>query len=176
MILRQWISDIQGVAAAESALIFPVLLTILLGVFDMGNAVLANQKTIRASQVTADLITRLREVTNVDIEEAVDAGRLALTPLETAQYGVDIISIRFDENADAEIVWRETRNMNPVQNVLSNVSALATPNDGVVMVASQYNFEPVFAGFVIDTVPMQELAFTRGRLSSVVCQSGAPGC
>lgn len=175
-VVKNWIENTEGVAAAEAALIFPLLLTILLGVFDMGNAVLANQKTIRASQVTGDLITRMREVTNNDINEAIEAGRLALMPMPTDQYGVDIVSIRFDEDAQGEIVWRETQNMSPMDDVLSKVSALATPNEGVVVVASEYNFEPVFTGFVINAVPMQEIAFTRGRLSPVVCQQGAPGC
>lgn len=176
MFLTRWIKDTKGVAATEAALIFPILLTILLGVFDMGNAVLSNQKTIRASQVTADLITRMREVTSNDIDEAIEAGRLALMPFDTGEYGIDIVSIRFDEDSTPEIVWRETQNMSPVNTVLSDVNALATPNDGVVVVAAQYNFEPVFAGFIIDSIPMQEVAFMRGRLSSVVCQEGAPGC
>ena len=173
---RYWKNDTHAHAAAEAALIFPVLMTMLLGVFDVGNAILANQKTIRASQVTADLITRAREVVDADIDEAIEAGRLALTPLPITEYGVDIISIRFDEDAMPEIVWRETRNMSALDNILDNVAALAAPNEGVVVVAANYNFTPLFAGFVIDRVAMQELAFARGRLSSVVCKEGEPGC
>ena len=43
----------DGMAAVEAAYIFPILLTMMLGVFDLGNGIIANQKTIRASQVTA---------------------------------------------------------------------------------------------------------------------------
>lgn len=175
-LIKRWIEDKTGLAATEAALIFPVLLTILLGVFDVGNAILADQKTIRASQVTADLVTRLREVSGSDVEEAIKAGQLALMPFQGSDYGVDIVSIRFDENANAEIVWRETRNMSPIDTVLSDVSALAAPNDGVVVVSSQYDFEPTFAGFVMNSVMMQEVAFARGRLSAVVCREGAAGC
>ncbi|MEZ5919361.1 MAG: hypothetical protein R3D66_05490 [Alphaproteobacteria bacterium] len=46
-----------------------------------GNAILANQKAIRSSQVVADLITRARSVNSTDIDEAVEAGRLAFEPL-----------------------------------------------------------------------------------------------
>ena len=158
----------DAVAAVESALIFPVLLTLLLGVFDMGNAILANQKAIRASQVVADLVTREREVSDADIDEAVEAGQLAFEPLESGSYGVDIVSIRFDDDANPEIVWRETQNMSAVASVLTDVASLAEAGGGVVVVNVEYLFEPIFAGFVVNLVPMQETAFARGRKSAVV--------
>ncbi len=171
-----WIKNQDGHAGMEAALIFPVLMTLLLGVFDVGNAILANQKTIRASQVTADLVARMREVHNQDVREAVNAGRLALSPLDTRGYGVDIVSVRFDDSAIPEIVWRETKGMSPVDNVLDTLDGLAVAGEGVVVVTSHYNFTPVFAGFIINEVDMQEVAFARGRLSPVVCRQGAPLC
>lgn len=165
---KDWRSGEDGLAAVEAALIFPILLVLLLGVFDMGNGILANQKAIRASQVVADLITRTRSVSEADINEAIEAGQLAFETLISDTYGVDIISIRFDDDANPEIAWRETRGMAPAADVLSRVESLAEPNNGVVMVVVRYMFEPLFSGFVINEIPMQEVAFARGRKSSVV--------
>ncbi len=165
---KRWSREECGVAAAEAALIFPILMTLLLGTFDMGNGILSNQKTIRASQVTADLITRDQTVTVSEIDDAIRAGELAFTPFPTTTFGVDIVSISFDNNAAPQIVWRETRNMAPNPDVLNDVAALAEAGSGVVVVAVQYLFEPVFAGFVVDQIPMQEIAFARGRKSAVV--------
>lgn len=165
---KKWISQTDGVAAAEAALVFPVMLVLLLGVFDVGNGILANQKTIRASQVVADLITRERVVNTGMIDEAINAGELAFQPMATGSYGVDIVSIRFDEDAEPEIVWRETLNMEADANVLERTASLADPNNGVVVVIAQYLYEPVFAGFVSETILMQEVAFARGRRSAVV--------
>lgn len=163
-----WWHDEQGVAAAEFGLVFPLLLVLLLGVFDMGNGILAAQKNIRASQVTADLITRNRTVDNTDINEAIEAGELALQPFETDTYGVDVVSIRFDDDASPEIVWQVTRgNITPTTD-LSVVDALAEANSGVVMVRTQYQFQPVFGGFLIGNIDLQERAFSRGRRSAVV--------
>ncbi|HBR68484.1 MAG TPA: hypothetical protein DEA55_03815 [Rhodospirillaceae bacterium] len=167
-VCTRWSREECGVAAAEAALIFPILMTLLLGTFDMGNGILSNQKTIRASQVTADLITRDQTVTATDLEEAVRAGELALTPFPTGSYGVDIVSISFDNNAVPQIVWRETRNMTPNPDVLNDVAALAEAGSGVVVVSVKYLFEPVFAGFIVDQIPMQEIAFARGRKSAIV--------
>ena len=165
---RSWLKDEDGMAAVEAALVFPVLLTLLLGTFDLGNGILANQKAIRASQVVADLITRNSTVDDAMVTDSIKAGELAFDPLDTSKFGVDIISVRFDEDGDPLIEWRETQNMTPLNNVEGRVASLADDNSGVVVVAVEYLFEPVFAGFVVNNIPMQEIAFAKGRKSSVV--------
>lgn len=165
----RWIRETEAVATVEATLVFPILLTILLGTFDMGNGLLANQKVIRASQIVADLVTRNMTVSEEELEEAIMAGGLAFEPLDSSTYGVDIVSIRFDDDAEPEIVWRETSTgMTPNQNVLADVESLAEADNGVVVVTVGYVFEPVFAGFLLDTMPMRETAFARGRRSAVV--------
>lgn len=166
--LNQWRDDVSGLAAVEAAFIFPILLTMLLGLYEVGNALLANQKTIRASQVVADLVTRSNVVSNSDIDEAVQAGRLAFQPISADSFGVDIVSVRFDDDENASIVWRETRNMTAIANILDSVEALAEPGGGVVVVSTHYDFEPMFAGFITDQFTMSERAFARGRRGAIV--------
>jgi Flp pilus assembly protein TadG len=168
VLFKSWWRGQDALAATEAAMIFPIMLTLLLGVLDIGNGILANQKTIRASQVVADLIARNSMVNATDITEAIEAGRLAYEPIDTSSYGVDIISMRFTEDEEVEIVWRQTQNMAPIADPAGAVESLAAPNEGVVMVAVQYRYEPIFAGFVAHEIDMQERAFSRGRKSAVV--------
>tara|TARA_R110002072_G_scaffold165852_1_gene319091 strand:+ start:1379 stop:1906 length:528 start_codon:yes stop_codon:yes gene_type:complete len=166
-IFKSWKDGEEGMAAVEAAMVFPIMVVMLLGVFDLGNAILTNQKALRASQVVADLIARNGVVSDQDIDDAIEAGRLAFEPLDSSSYGVDIISIRFDEDENSEIVWRETMNMSGVANPLGDVDALKDVDEGVVMVAVHYDFEPKFAKFLND-ISMNEVAFSRGRRSPVV--------
>ena len=168
---RNWLRNEDGTAAVESALVFPILLMLLLGTFDMGNGILSNQKVIRASQVTGDLVTRERTVTSSSLEEAIDGGELAMQPMPTGSYGVDIVSVSFDDDGDPSIVWRETRNMPATPDILDRVASLAVPNEGVMVVVVDYTFRPLFSGFVIGDISMQEIAFTRGRKSAVVTRT-----
>lgn len=167
-LLNSWRREEDGLAAIEASMIFPIMLIMLLGVFDFGNAILANQKTIRASQVVADLIARNNIVTDTDIAEAIEAGRLAFEPLDSAAFGIDIVSFRFDEDANTEIVWRETENMLALPDALARVDDLRDADEGVVMVAVQYQYNPLFTGFVAQTMDMREIAFSRGRSGPVV--------
>ena len=167
-LLSKWFRDEEGVAAVESALIFPIMLTLMIGVFDAGNAIIANQKAVRASQVVADLIARNSTVTDTSINEAIEAGRLAFEPLPNDSFGVDIVSMRFDEDADTEIVWRETVNISALPDAADAVVALQEPNEGIVMVTVDYRYEPLFIGFVLGVMNMREVAFSRGRSAAVV--------
>lgn len=158
----------DGLAAVEAALVFPVLLALLMGTFDLGNAILANTKTIRASMVVADLVTRERTISNDELDEAIEAGRLALEPLNTDSYGVDIISVEFDENAESSINWRETRDMIAETSPLDDVTDLAEADSGVVIVYVRYLYKPFFGEFITGDISMKEVAFARGRKSAVV--------
>lgn len=168
IIAKRWVAETEGIATVEAALVFPILMTLLLGTFDMGNAILANQKTIRSSQVVADLITRDSDVSEQEITEAIEAGELAFAPLTASTYGIDIVSVRFDDDLEPQIVWRRTQGMQESETVLQDVLPLAEADNGVVVVYVRYLFEPVFAGFVLDNMPMNEVAFARGRESPIV--------
>lgn len=170
-ILQRWLKGTEGLAAVEAAMIFPLLLTLMLGAFDLGNAILINQKAIRASQVTADLVTRGRSVNNTAIEEAIEAGRLAFAPFSTTPFGIDIVSIRFDDKGEGQIVWRETRKMSALDNVIERVTPMAEPGEGIMVVAVEYGYKPVFSGFAVGAIDMQEVAFARGRKSAVVSRN-----
>lgn len=167
-ILSRWVNGDDGVAAIEAAMIFPMMLFLFLGIFDAGNAILANQKTVRASQVVADLITRKSVVSDADVNEAMDAGRLALEPLDSSSFGVDIVSIRFDDNADSSIEWRDTFNMSSIPDALNSVTALQDENEGVVMVSVKYVYTPLFSSFISGPITMNEVAFSRGRRTPVI--------
>ncbi|PCI57156.1 MAG: hypothetical protein COB36_02500 [Alphaproteobacteria bacterium] len=167
-ILSEWMKEKEGVAAIEAAMIFPIMLMMFLGVFDAGNAILANQKTVRASQVVADLITRKSVVSATDVTEAISAGRLALEPLDSSSFGIDIVSIRFDEDANSSIEWRETVNMGSLPDALGAVEALEDEDEGVVMVSVKYVYTPLFSSFISGPLTMNEVAFSRGRRTPVI--------
>ena len=166
--LKRWREEQGALAALEASFVFPILCFLLLGVYDMGNALLVSQKVIRASQVTGDLVSREREIDQGELEEAILGGELAMAPGSIVTYGVDIVSIEFDDDANPEIVWRETRGMSANANVFDAVEPLAEEGEGVIVVTVEYTFQPLFAGFMFGDITMQEMAFTRGRKSTVV--------
>lgn len=162
--LRQlWRQD-EAVAAIEAGFIFPILMMVLCGMIDIGAALIANLKVTNACQIVADLLARDRFTNDAQIADAVVAGRLALNPLNTASYGVDIVGVQYvGTNLTPTERWRETVNMEENENVLERSAGLGLQNEGVVVVTVNYTFRPFFAGYIMNDVQMREEAFVRGR-------------
>ena len=167
-LFKRWRTDEDGLALMEFVLIFPLMITILFGVYDLGNGFLVNQKTIASSQIISDLITRNVSITEDELDDIIMAGQLALAPYDTANMGYDIVSVSFDSDDNPVEEWRRTVNMTANQTAFDSTTALGAEGDGVVVVSITYNYEPVFGGFVIDNIPMMEVSFARGRRTPVV--------
>lgn len=173
--LVRWAREEDAVAAIETVILFPVLLSLLMGCYDIGRGINVNQKTIAAAQIIGDLVARDRSVTAASIQEIVEAGRLAFDPYPSDTFGYDIVSVQFDEDGEPEVLWRVTQNAQANDAAVESSTALGGPGEGVVIVTAVYNYEPYFVSFAVDEISMQEVAFLRGRRSAVVACEDCPG-
>lgn len=167
-LLKNFIRNEEGVSFLETAILFPVLLSMLMAVYDLGQGVVVNQKTVAASQIIADLITRQEVVDTDTVTDIVNAGELALAPYTVVPFGYDIASVEFDEESDPVVLWRMTENMSQSDTAIESTTGLGEEGEGVVVVSVQYSYEPYFSNFVVDQFDMTERAFLRGRKSATV--------
>jgi Flp pilus assembly protein TadG len=175
-----WLRDRSGAVAAEFAMILPVMVALLFGVYDLGTAIVINQKAIASSQIMADLVSRSVAVTQDELDDIVFAGREAMRPYTTADFSYSVVSVEFAADPDdpePSVCWDE----GPVATtnaMLEGTEPLAAPGEGIVVVTVQYQYEPVFATYLMDTLNMSEVAFARGRRTPVVAfQDGVQiGC
>lgn len=149
-------------------MLFPILLTMIMGLWDMGNAMVANQRTITAAQVVADLIARERSVSDGELANYITAGRLALGDGNMSSYGVDILSVEYDNRGNASPVWRETRGMSPDANAIARAKGLGGEGEGAVVVTVTFSYTPLFTKMFTGKMDMKEQAFLRGRKAPIV--------
>lgn len=166
--VKAWIEDEDGVAMVEAVMLFPPMLTLLLGVYDLGNGIVLSQKTITASQVAADLISRNKTMNTTNLNDIIAGSKLAFEPYSVTEYGVDIVSIQFDANKNPVILWRRTENMLPNQDAVNSVKGLSSSGEGMIIVTVGYKYAPQFAKFFTGDLDFYEVAFSRGRRSATV--------
>lgn len=167
-----WRRDENGVAAAEMALVFPIMLLLLLGIWDLGNGILINQKAIAASHIVIDLIGRQEDVSDAEFDQAIQAGLLAMMPYDTGTMMIDVVSATFDASDDPLLLWQETSTGSAGNaQLLSSVAGLGVEGDGALVIEVTYQYVPLFAGHVIGTINMRERVFSRGRASTTVTRS-----
>ena len=167
--MRNFFKAEEGTAIAEFALIFPILFTLTLGIWEVGSAIHINQKSIASAQILADLIARKMSVDDDSLEEAIRAAQLAIEPYSLEPYGIDILSVTYNEDDEPEEVWRETRDMTADPDLIDRTIGLGTEYEGAVVVRVTYEYEPALGGMVLrDDVLISEVAFARGRRNAVV--------
>jgi Flp pilus assembly protein TadG len=172
--LQYWKEE-KGSALMETAILFPAFTMMLIAVFDLGQGVNVNQKTVASAQIVADLIARNKDMSFAELQDIIRAGRMALEPYDTSDYGYDIVSVRFDEDSNPNILWRVTENMNPNDVAIDNAGILELTNEGLVIVTTNYTYQPLFTDFVVDEIDMNEVAFLRGRKNSTIYCDDCPG-
>lgn len=162
-LMRLW-RDRTGLAMAESALLLPLILSLTFGIYDLGRAIVLNQKVVAAAQISADLITRERTLTISEIDQAVAAARLAVHPYDHSGLGVDVAGLRFDSDARPYECWRET--FGPITSNTASIDdaeGLGLAGEGVIMVTTRYSYTPFFTGVFMGDFIFEEVAFFRGR-------------
>lgn len=164
----RYAAEEQGNALLETALLMPILITLLIGCYDLGQGITMNQKTVASSQIIGDLISRNRTVIMDDLQDIVRAGELAFEPYSIAPFGYDIVSVQFDSSGNAVVLWRVTENMPRNDAALESAEGLVAEGDGMVIVSVRYRYDPFFTGFVVPEINMQEVAFFKGRRSATV--------
>ncbi len=161
---KKWFRDNKAVAAIEMGMLLPLMLTILMGMFDTGYAVLTSQKVVNASQTVGDLIGRHDVINDALLDEYIKAGELVLQPNDPASYGIDIVGIQFDGDPDSpEEIWRETRNMSPNINIVQGAMGLGEDGEGVIAITVKYTYEPFFTSDFMGTFDIWEMSYIRAR-------------
>ncbi len=170
----KWLKNDDANAAIEAGFLFPVLVTILLGIVDMGVGLIVNEKVINSAHMMADLLAREDDISDAELTEAAVAAEMVIQPYETITMGYDVAGIQF---LGAEMVpterWRDTFNMDPNPDVLVDSIGLGYENEGVLAVTVRYTYTPYFSNFVVGQIEMQEVSYARGRKGNFVTRSEA---
>lgn len=160
--------DTRGLATLESAILLPMMVILLMGMFDIGQAVIINQKVTAASHMAGDLITRKTVINDVDLDDAVGVALLVIDPYDRNLLGIDIVGVTFDEDNDPEESWRHTHNMNENINLPARAVDLGVNGEGLVAISTVYKYTPYFTGSLLGEINMEETSFLRGRKNSFV--------
>jgi Flp pilus assembly protein TadG len=180
LLLARLNADRRGVAAVEFALIAPVLVTLMLGTFEMTQLAIAYMKVASAAETVADLITQQKQVSSADIHDYFDAGELVLTPLPAASLKAQIVSITYDAGGTPQLGWQDPQNgaaaidttnaadVSAALSQLLNGNTLGGPGESVVAVQATYSYVSPISYFVTGAITLSQTAYSRPRLTAAV--------
>jgi hypothetical protein len=178
-VLILWLRKTQGSSLIEAAFIFPVVLSILMGLWDMGTALHVERKLVTASKLAADLLARKEDAPPILRQRAIDASQAAMQPYDGSEIDYFIASIQFNDNGGTcptgndcpEVmppVEKNNIDQSDVQGTIDSTKGLGANGEGLVMVVLRYEYEPLFSEIFTGPVTFQQAAFARGRETAYV--------
>lgn len=171
--IKDFIFEEEAVAAIEFAFVFPVAISMFLGVMDLGNGLLLSRKMVTTTQTIADYLAREEAISGAEIQDSMRAAEFILAPYSDDGLGYDIVSIRFDSDDNPEERWRETFNMNEDARFPNDTDGLGTEGEGVLVVVMTYTYRPSFYHFILGDVELRETSVLRGRRTPYIPWEGA---
>ncbi len=180
-------ADRAGTAAVEFALLFPILLTLFCGSYELENYLIAYLKVTAAAETAADLVAQTGisggsqqtgVLQPVDFATFTSAAAAVLTPLPTSSNqvkiayasvtystGTPVIDWHVEENGAAPITTGNVPNNQSLAN-LGNVAAGST--DSVIVVQVQYTYTSPLTYVLSSSYTISEAAFNRPRYVNCV--------
>ncbi|MEX2650540.1 MAG: TadE/TadG family type IV pilus assembly protein [Alphaproteobacteria bacterium] len=162
--LLDFIRDQRAVAASEFALILPVMLLLLLGTVEVGNALLMHRKITAATQTGADLTAQATALDDADITNLFGAMDAILEPfpLGPARYVIESV---VDDGGANVIEWVDVDGGDGGDpgDAVDIPEGLVLPGGSVIVVEVSYDYAPVFADLILDTFTISDVAYLRPR-------------
>jgi len=165
--IARFLSDRDGVAASEFALILPVLVLLLFGTVEIGNAVLLDKKVTAGAQTAADLIAQQKVVTDADLDNIWEAIDNIIAPFDVADTTYRVMSVVADDDGATDIDWQVRRGGLDAADV-DLPAGIVGPNESVIVAVITYSYEPVFGDLIFDAFDITDVAYLRPRTTDQV--------
>jgi Flp pilus assembly protein TadG len=161
-------NDCRGVAASEFALILPVLILLLFGTAEIGNALVLDKKVTSAAQTAADLVAQQKSVSSADLANIFTAMDAILSPYGASAANYTIASVVADEDGVVSIDWQEHRGTSVDVEEFDLPEGLLSEDDSVIIALISYTYTPLFADLITGSFTISDTAYLRPRTTTNV--------
>ncbi len=173
------VNDERGVAAIELAVVLPMLMTLFLGVVEISNFVLVNQRTEKMAHTIADVVSQGEAITTAELDNILSATSEIMKPFPFASLGhVIITSVHRNVNDTPKVAW-QYEGGGTLKNTRSNFggTGFASPlpegftlneRETVIIAEVFYNHENLITNIFNGSDPqLYKYAFYKPRLGAL---------
>jgi Flp pilus assembly protein TadG len=169
---RRLARDARGNALVEAALVFPILISLFLGISEFSEALTVSRRVEAAAGTSADLVARLRTVTDNDLTQIKPMIDEMLSPFSTATLSLVITSVVADDDNQTTVAWSHAEgpgvSARTEGSPVALPAGLTEPNTSVILAEVRYTFHSTLATLIAGGVPMGAEAYMRPRLTAQI--------
>lgn len=169
--LASSLKDNRGVSAIEFAIIFPVLITLYMGVAELTQGLTIDRKVTQISSSVADLVSQEKVMNSGELSDIYMAAEQIVLPYDKSPLIIIVSSVSIDASGNATVDWS---NSSPSGYARASGSPVALPNGineanaGVVMSEVRYDYTSNLGKFITGTIALEDQFFLRPRNSAKV--------
>ncbi len=170
---RTFASNQCGAILLEAAIALPVLIMILLGMVEFGDAFTASRKNAQVAQTAADLVSQQTNMTTVQANNIANVRTTIFQPYSATPSGLRVSSIIQNAN-NATVQWsRSWGTLSALGNnsTFTLPSGLINQGDTIIVAEASYAFTPTIGVYLTGVVTFDSVAYYVPRGPSVTCCS-----
>ncbi|HEY0123663.1 MAG TPA: TadE/TadG family type IV pilus assembly protein [Rhizobium sp.] len=103
--LRRFARDERGIGAIEFAILFPVLLMLYLGAFELTVGLGVAKRASRAAGSIADIVTQSKSTTKSELATMTSVAGAIFVPYTTTGLTLKVTGIQIDAGSSATVAW-----------------------------------------------------------------------
>ena len=171
--MKKFISGRDGSILLEAAIAIPVLVAMLLGMAEFGEAFTIRRKNAQVASTAADLVAQVASVTTANLNDIANIASMILQPYPwTSSDGLQIMSITQNAN-NATVNWSYGFGNATAPGKGSTYplpAGLISQNQTIIVATSSYAFTPDVGSYLTGGTTFTSTAYYVPRLgNSVSC-------
>ncbi|MBB4266361.1 TadE/TadG family type IV pilus assembly protein [Roseospira visakhapatnamensis] len=174
-LIRRLLRCHRGTVAIESALIFPVLVTMLLGMVEITHYLEASRKATITAQTVADLVAQQAVHDDASIADIRTAAVLMMQPLATDpdKLTMAVASVGFDAGKDLRILWQHNSGNGSVTIDPALADGLSDAGESVIIAVVQHDYESFLKYIIKEPRLLDQMSFARPRIARRIALNGS---
>ena len=171
---RTFWSDRAAVSAVEFALVLPILLSLLLGGFELSRMQAVSRKVTLTTRAIADLTTQNVILSTSDLNVILGASTQIFSPFSTSGLKIVVSELVVDAAGIATVVWSQSLNATalPVGQVQPVPAAIAQPLTALVWCTISYTYVPLVTKVFGLSKTLTDQIYMSPRLSASIALTG----
>jgi Flp pilus assembly protein TadG len=179
--MKTFLSDARGSILLEAAIALPVLIAVLLGMVEFGEANMASRKNAQVAASIADLVSQQIKVTTSQLNDMANIQATILQPYSATPAGLRVSSVILQNgnatsNAGVQwsVGWGNLSALTAAQGNQTNFtlpSGLTSQGSTIIVAESSYTFTPTIGSYLTSGVTFDSVAYYMPRITAVTCCS-----
>lgn len=170
---RRFLTSTAGVAAAEFAILLPLLLLVLFGTIEFGAAIVVKTKVRTVASTVVEIANQYTTVQNSDMTAILGAAAAVIAPYSVSNISVVISEITINSGGNATVTWSDTLNgtARTVGSSIAVPAGVAIANTVLLLSEASYLYTPAIGYTMTGSITLKASLYGTPRSGTAITRS-----